>query len=62
MLDGLIRNTIREMVGGGGPPVAFLTPPSDRGHFGSESISWRVHADFISMMIGGISSLILQAL
>ena len=62
MLDELIRKTIREMVGGGGPPVAFLTPKGDRGLFGPESIAWKVHADFISMMIGGISSLILQAL
>jgi len=62
MLDELIRKTIREMVGGGGPPVAFLTPQGDRGLFGPESIAWKVHADFISMMIGGISSLILQAL
>jgi uncharacterized protein (DUF2236 family) len=62
MLDELIRKTIREMVGGGGPPVAFLTPSGDRGLFGPESIAWKVHADFISMMIGGISSLILQAL
>ena len=62
MLDELIRKTIREMVGGGGPPIAFLTPKGDRGLFGPESIAWKVHADFISMMIGGISSLILQAL
>lgn len=62
MLDELIRKTIREMVGGGGPPVAFLIPKGDRGLFGPESISWKVHADFISMMIGGISSLVLQAL
>jgi uncharacterized protein (DUF2236 family) len=62
MLDELIRKTIREMVGGGGPPVAFLAPKGDRGIFGPESIAWKVHADFISMMIGGISSLILQAL
>jgi uncharacterized protein (DUF2236 family) len=62
MLDDLIRKTIREMVGGKGPPVAFLTPPGDRGFFGPESIAWIVHEDFISMMIGGISSLILQAL
>ena len=62
MLDELIRKTIREMVGGSGPPVAFLTPAGDRGLFGPESIAWKVHADFISMMIGGISSLILQAL
>ncbi len=62
MLDELIRKTIREMVGGSGPPVAFLTPSGDRGLFGPESIAWKVHADFISMMIGGISSLIMQAL
>ena len=63
MLDDLIRKTIREMVGGSsGPPLAFLTPKGDRGLFGPESIAWRVHADFISMMIGGISSLVLQAL
>jgi uncharacterized protein (DUF2236 family) len=61
MLDEFIRKGIREMVGGGGPPVAFLTPAGDRGLFGPESISWKVHADFISM-IGGISSLIMQAL
>ncbi len=62
MLDEFIRKTIREMVGGSGPPIAFLTPKGDRGLFGPESIAWKVHADFISMMIGGISSLILQAL
>jgi uncharacterized protein (DUF2236 family) len=62
MLDELIRKTIREMVGGSGPPVAFLVPKGDRGLFGPESVAWKVHADFISMIIGGISSLILQAL
>ena len=62
MIDELIRRSIREMVGGGGPPVAFLEPAGDRGLFGPESIAWKVHADFISMMIGGISSLVLQAL
>ena len=62
MLDELIRKTIREMVGGSGPPIAFLTPQGDRGLFGPDSVAWKIHADFISMMIGGISSLILQAL
>mgnify|MGYP000614971316 FL=1 len=62
MIDELIRRSIREMVGGGGPPVAFLEPVGDRGLFGPESVAWKVHADFISMMIGGISSLVLQAL
>ena len=62
MIDELIRRSIREMVGGGGPPIAFLSPAGDRGLFDPESIAWKVHADFISMMIGGISSLVLQAL
>lgn len=62
MIDELIRKTIREMVGGNGPPVAFLTPKGDLGLFGPDSIAWKVHSDFISMMIGGISSLIMQAL
>lgn len=62
MIDELIRRSIREMVGGGGPPVAFLEPAGDRGLFGPESVAWKVHADFISMMIGGISSLVMQAL
>jgi uncharacterized protein (DUF2236 family) len=62
MLDEIIRKTIREMVGGSGPPIAFLTPVGDRGLLGPESIAWQIHADFISMMIGGISSLIMQAL
>ena len=57
-----IQQNIREMVGGGGPPVAFLVPAGDRGLLGPESMAWAVHADFVSMMIGGISSLILQAL
>lgn len=42
--------------------MAFLTPKGDRGLLGPDSVAWTVHADFISMMIGGISSLILQAL
>jgi uncharacterized protein (DUF2236 family) len=62
MIEEHIRQSIREMVGGSGPPVAFLEPAGDRGLFGPESIAWKVHADFISMMIGGISSLVLQAL
>lgn len=37
-------------------------PKGDPGLFGPESVSWKVHADFTSMMIGGISALLLQAL
>ncbi|NDY84445.1 DUF2236 domain-containing protein [Orrella sp. NBD-18] len=62
MFGNLIRKTVWEMVGESGPPVKFLTPKGDRGLFGPDSVVWIIHADFITMMIGGISSLILQAL
>lgn len=62
MILNLIRDSIRGIVGTKGPPVAFLEPAGDPGLFGPNSIAWGVHEDFISMMIGGISSLVLQSL
>ncbi|WP_375741441.1 oxygenase MpaB family protein [Pseudomonas boanensis] len=41
--------------------IDFETPKGDPGLFGPESVCWRVHGDFTSMLIGGISAL-LQAL
>lgn len=38
------------------------TPKGDPGLFGPQSISWRVHGDFPSMLVGGISALLLQLL
>ena len=37
-------------------------PKGDPGLFGPGSVSWQVHGDFSSMLIGGISALMLQAL
>ncbi|AXF76288.1 oxygenase MpaB family protein [Erwinia tracheiphila] len=37
-------------------------PAGDPGLFGPESIIWRVHGDFSSMLCGGISALLLQML
>lgn len=37
-------------------------PKGDPGLFGPDAICWRVHGDFPSMLIGGISALMLQAL
>ena len=37
-------------------------PKGDPGLFGPDSVCWRVHGDFSSMLIGGISALMLQAL
>ncbi|MBA1204934.1 DUF2236 domain-containing protein [Pseudomonas capeferrum] len=38
------------------------SPKGDPGLFGPQSVSWRVHGDFTSMMIGGISALLMQML
>lgn len=48
--------------GGSGPSLDYEQPLGDPGLFGPDSVCWQVHADFTSMMIGGISALMLQAL
>lgn len=62
MFEAALRALIRRSVGHRGPPLAFLEPPGDPGLFGPESVIWRVHADFVSMMVGGMRALMLQAL
>jgi uncharacterized protein (DUF2236 family) len=62
MVDQLIEQMVRQLVGSSGPPTAFLSPTGDPGLLGPKSMPWQVHDDFMAMMIGGISSLILQAL
>src|SRR3990167_346789 len=42
--------------------IDFENPNGDPGLFGPDSVSWQVHGDFTSMLIGGISALLLQAL
>ena len=37
-------------------------PPGDPGLYGPDSVIWRVHGDFPSMLCGGISALLLQML
>jgi uncharacterized protein (DUF2236 family) len=46
----------------GDPMAPFLTPAGDVGLYGPESMTWRVHADLPSMMVGGIAALMLQTL
>ena len=63
MLASLIRRRVRLMTGGdGSAPLQYLQPHADPGLFGPHSQAWRVHADFPSMMVGGIRALVLQAL
>lgn len=40
----------------------FKSPRGDRGLFGPDSVTWQVHANFTAMMVGGLSSLIVQSL
>lgn len=42
--------------------VDFENPPGDPGLFGPQSVIWRVHSDFTSMLCGGVSALLLQML
>lgn len=40
----------------------FAKPKGDVGLFGPDSVAWQVHANFTAMMVGGLSSLIVQSL
>lgn len=42
--------------------IDYENPKGDPGLFGPDSVCWRVHGDFTSMLAGGISALLLQAL
>ena len=42
--------------------IDYQQPAGDPGLFGPAAVCWRVHGDFTSMMVGGISALLLQAL
>jgi len=40
----------------------YREPPGDPGLFGPGSVAWQVHADLPAMLVGGVSSLMLQTL
>jgi uncharacterized protein (DUF2236 family) len=63
-LPALLRRTIVKSVRGalGSIPERFDQPPGDPGWFGPGSVTWLVHSDFSSMIIGGVSALFLQSL
>jgi uncharacterized protein (DUF2236 family) len=53
---------VTHLTSGSGPILDYSSPLGDPGLFGPDSVCWKVHADFTSMMTGGISALLLQAL
>jgi uncharacterized protein (DUF2236 family) len=42
--------------------IDYDAPKGDPGLFGPGSVCWRVHGDFPSMLVGGVSALLLQML
>lgn len=57
-----IARQVRSLTGAGDGAIDLTRPPGDDGLFGPGSVSWRVHGDFSSMMIGGTAALLMQML
>lgn len=57
-----IGDRLRAITGSTSNLDDFMSPRGDRGLFGPASITWKVHANFTAMMVGGLSSLIVQSL
>ncbi|WP_152048098.1 oxygenase MpaB family protein [Aureimonas psammosilenae] len=57
-----LQGEVHKLVGFGSGVVDLDNPRGDPGLFGPGSVTWKVHGDFTSMMIGGISALLLQML
>jgi uncharacterized protein (DUF2236 family) len=56
-----VRDHVRSLVGSG-DGLDLDAPKGDPGLFGPGSVAWKVHGDFSTMMVGGISALLLQML
>lgn len=52
---------VRQLVGGTGDDTVERNR-QDTGFFGPDSACWKVHGDFTSMMVGGITALLMQML
>lgn len=58
----VIGKGLQNITGASSSLDAFKGPVGDPGLFGPKSVVWKVHADFSAMMVGGLSSLMIQAL
>ncbi|MCK0533199.1 oxygenase MpaB family protein [Sphingobium agri] len=61
-LRQMVQHNVAKVFGSGGERINLDTPLGDQGLFGQQSMAWRVHQDFTSMMTGGIAALLLQML
>ncbi len=66
LLPSVVREHLRRQVlavlSRDAPAPDYDAPRGDAGLFGPDSVTWKIHADFPSMMAGGLASLLLQAL
>jgi uncharacterized protein (DUF2236 family) len=59
VIAGEVHKLVQSRASSGFDP---LEPRADPGFFGPGSVAWRVHGDFTTMMVGGVSALLLQML
>ena len=59
---GTILREVHKLVGSRADTPGFARPPGDDGLLGADAVAWKVHGDFATMMIGGVSALLLQML
>ncbi len=59
VIAGEVHKLVQSRAASGFDPLA---PRADAGFFGPQSVAWRVHGDFTTMMVGGVTALLLQML
>jgi uncharacterized protein (DUF2236 family) len=57
-----LRDQVLAVLSRSAPAPDYDHPVGDPGLFGPDSVTWKVHADFPSMMAGGLAALMLQTL
>lgn len=57
-----LRKKVLAVLSHDGPAPDYDRPIGDPGLFGPDSMTWKIHADFPSMMAGGLAALMLQML
>ncbi|HEX7348344.1 MAG TPA: oxygenase MpaB family protein [Rhodanobacteraceae bacterium] len=57
-----LRDEVLAVLSRDAPAPDYDAPRGDPGLFGPASVTWKLHADFPSMMVGGLAALMLQAL
>lgn len=57
-----LRRQVLAVLSRSAPAPDYDVPVGDPGLFGPDSVTWKIHADFPSMMVGGLAALLLQSL